>query len=91
MNNKKYGFLYFGISKTELLDNLLMAFELNGKEFIELNKLLKIMGLVESGGQANLFIAEGQVQVDGEVETAKRKKMRAGAVIHFMENEITVK
>jgi ribosome-associated protein len=68
-----------------------MEFELNGKEFIELNKLLKILGLVESGGQANLFITEGQVTVDGEVETAKRKKMRAGAVIHFMENEITVK
>jgi ribosome-associated protein len=68
-----------------------MEFELNGKEFIELNKLLKILGLVESGGQANLFITEGQVTVDGEVETAKRKKMRAGAVIHFMKNEITVK
>jgi ribosome-associated protein len=68
-----------------------MEFELNGKEFIELNKLLKILGLVESGGQANLFITEGQVTVDGEVETAKRKKMRTGAVIHFMENEITVK
>jgi ribosome-associated protein len=68
-----------------------MEFELNGKEFIELNKLLKILALVESGGQANMFITEGQVTVDGEVETAKRKKMRAGAVIHFMENEITVK
>ena len=68
-----------------------MEFELNGKEFIELNKLLKILSLVESGGQANMFITEGQVTVDGEVETAKRKKMRAGAVIHFMENEITVK
>lgn len=68
-----------------------MEFELNGKEFIELNKLLKIMALVESGGQANLFITEGQVQVNGEIETAKRKKMRAGDVIHFMENEIAVK
>ncbi len=68
-----------------------MEFELNGKEFIELNKLLKILALVESGGQANLFITEGHVQVNGEVETAKRKKMRAGNVIHFMENEITIK
>ena len=68
-----------------------MEFELNGKEYIELNKLLKILSLVESGGQANLFITEGQVQVNGELETAKRKKMRAGDVIHFMENEITVK
>ncbi|MCT4622183.1 MAG: RNA-binding S4 domain-containing protein [Schleiferiaceae bacterium] len=68
-----------------------MEFELNGKEFIELNKLLKILSLVESGGQANLFITDGQVTVNGEVETAKRKKLREGDVVSFMDQEILIK
>ena len=68
-----------------------MEFELNGKEYIELNKLLKVLGLVESGGQANVFITEGEVQLNGEIETAKRKKIRTGDSVSFMENEISVK
>jgi ribosome-associated protein len=68
-----------------------MEFELNGKEFIELNKLLKILSLVESGGQANLFITDGHVIVNGEVETAKRKKLREGDVVSFMDQEILIK
>ena len=44
-------------------------------EFIELNKLLKFEGLVESGAQAKQVIAEGYVLVNGEVETQTRKKV----------------
>lgn len=44
-------------------------------EFIELNKLLKFEGLVESGAQAKQIIAEGYVLVNGEVATQTRKKI----------------
>lgn len=44
-------------------------------EFIELNKLLKFEGLVESGAQAKQVIAEGYVLVNGEVATQTRKKL----------------
>ena len=44
-------------------------------EFIELNKLLKFEGLVESGAQAKQIIAEGYVLVNGEVATQTRKKL----------------
>lgn len=44
-------------------------------EFIELNKLLKFEGLVESGAQAKQVIAEGYVLVNGKVETQTRKKV----------------
>lgn len=57
---------------------IVMEFKLNGNEFIPLNALLKMMNIAESGGQANMFITEGEVTVNGTVETAKRKKMRAG-------------
>jgi len=52
-------------------------------EYIELNKLLKILSLVVSGGQANNLIAEGFVRFNGEVDTRKRLKLRKGDNIEF--------
>jgi ribosome-associated protein len=58
-------------------------FELNGHEFIELNQLLKVVGLVNSGGEANTFIANGEVRVNDEIETRKRNKIKAGFKVEF--------
>lgn len=52
-------------------------------EPVELHKILKFEGLVPSGGVAKLAIESGDVVVNGEVETRKRKKMLAGDVIEF--------
>ncbi len=67
-----------------------MEFQLEKNEYIELNRLLKLLGLVESGGQANMFITEGQVQVNGKVELRKRNKLREGDLVRFMEQEVKV-
>ena len=53
------------------------------KEPVELHKILKFEGLVPSGGVAKLAIDSGDVLVNGEVETRKRKKIYAGDVIEF--------
>jgi len=58
-------------------------FNLNGEEYIELNKLLKIMRLVGSGGEANMVITDEEVTVNDEIETQKRKKLRIGDVVKF--------
>lgn len=50
-------------------------------EFIELNKLLKVLGVFSTGGEANVAITEGEVMVDGSVETRKRNKIRPGMVV----------
>jgi len=68
-----------------------MEFGLEGCEFIELNKLLKILRLVESGGQANMFIAEGYVKLNGVAEFQKRKKLRAGDRIDFNGQVVNIK
>ena len=60
------------------------------KEFIELNKLLKILSLVESGGQANSLITDGHVLYNGEVDTRKRLKLRKGDKIEFAETLIRI-
>ncbi len=47
-------------------------------DFIALDALLKATGLAESGGRARALISEGSVLVDGQVETRKTCKIRAG-------------
>lgn len=53
------------------------------REPIELYKVLKFEGLVASGGEAKLVIGDGQVMVNGELETRRRRKLVAGDVIGF--------
>lgn len=60
------------------------AFKLeDGYDFIELNKLLKITQLANSGGEANQLISDGYVLVNGLHETQKRKKLRKGDVVEL--------
>lgn len=66
-----------------------IEFSLDGHNHIELKNLLKVTNLCESGGQAKLAIDEGQVRVDGIVETRKALKLTAGQIITF--NHHTVK
>ncbi len=53
------------------------------KEPVELYKILKFEGMVPSGGVAKLAIESGDVRVNDEVETRKRKKIVAGDKIEF--------
>jgi ribosome-associated protein len=66
------------------------VFKLEDKEFIELNKLLKLLGLVYTGGEANIRITEGEVLVNNQYETQKRKKLRVGDKIKFNNQEIII-
>ena len=61
------------------------------KEPIELYKLLKFEGMAESGGEAKAVISEGQVLVNGKVETRKRKQIVSGDTVEFREEKIIVK
>ncbi len=65
-------------------------FTLSGHEFIELNKLLKFLGWVETGGEAKIRIEDGEVSVNGEIEYRKRCKLRAGDKVNYNEMEAVV-
>jgi ribosome-associated protein len=54
-----------------------VEFELTS-EFIELNQLLKLVGLCDSGGAGKQIVASGEVRVDGKQELRKTAKIRAG-------------
>ncbi|CAH1086082.1 RNA-binding S4 domain-containing protein [Candidatus Nitrotoga sp. 1052] len=64
-------------------------FKLND-EFIELNQLLKMVGVCDSGGAGKALVAEGVVSVDGHVELRKTCKIRAGSVVTLGDVRITV-
>ena len=61
------------------------------REPVELYKILKFEGLVTTGGDAKLLIGDGQVRVNGEVETRKRRKMLAGDIIEFRGDRLEVR
>ena len=67
-----------------------MEIQLDGEEFILLQSLLKVSGLCDTGGGAKNAILDGKVTVDGEVETRRGKKIRAGQVVAFAGKKITV-
>lgn len=64
-------------------------FPLRG-EFIELNVLLKLMGLASSGGEAKAMITQGAVHVDQQIETRIRRKLRAGDVVQLNNETIRI-
>lgn len=59
-------------------------------EYIELYKLLKLLGICESGATAKMDIEGGFVTVDGKIETRKRCKIRKGQSVQIDETTITV-
>jgi ribosome-associated protein len=68
-----------------------MDFELIDHEYIQLNQLLKLLGMVETGGEANQRIVDGEVKVNNEVEYQKRKKLRKGDEVVFGKLKIVIK
>jgi len=66
-----------------------VSFDLNG-EFVELNQLLKLVGLCDSGGAGKQIVASGDVKVDGKQELRKTAKIRAGQVVSLGDVKISV-
>jgi ribosome-associated protein len=66
-----------------------VTFELRG-DFIPLNALIKVTGLADSGGAAKGLVTDGNVRVNGEVETRRRCKIHAGDRVALGETEIHV-
>jgi ribosome-associated protein len=66
-----------------------LQFELT-EDFIELNNLLKVMGLCDSGGAGKMMVAQGIVKVNGQQELRKTCKIRAGQTVSVADVRIKV-
>jgi ribosome-associated protein len=60
------------------------------RDFIELNQLLKLAGVCDSGGAGKALVASGAVCVDGAVELRKTCKIRAGQWVEVGDVRIEV-
>ena len=56
----------------------------SGPETIRLDQFLKLVGSVPTGGQGKLLIQAGDVTVNGQVETRRRRKLQAGDVVELL-------
>jgi ribosome-associated protein len=66
-----------------------ISFELD-RDFVELNQLIKLTGLCDSGGAGKQLVASGAVRVDGVVELRKTCKIHAGQRVAIVVVEIEV-
>jgi len=66
-----------------------VTFDLDS-EFVELNQLLKLSGLCDSGGAGKNMVASGVVAVDGKKELRKTAKIRAGQTVSVGDVRISV-
>lgn len=53
-------------------------------ETIQLDQFLKWAGVIASGGEVKPMLAEGMIRRNGEVETARRRKLAPGDVIELV-------
>lgn len=59
-------------------------------EYVELYKLLKLLNWSNSGGEAKQMVEDGLVQVNGEVETRKRKKLVIGDRVQMHDKQAVI-
>jgi len=67
----------------------MITFKLKG-DYIPLIQLLKACNLVQTGGEAQVMVSQGDVLVNGETEYRKRLKVKIGDVIEFNGQKINV-
>jgi ribosome-associated protein len=67
----------------------MIEFKLNG-DFIPLIQLLKAANLVQTGGEAQIVVTEGEVKYNGAVDYRKRLKVKRGDTVEFRGEKIAV-
>ncbi len=67
-----------------------MIYNLKGAEYIELIKMLKLLRIASSGGEAKMMVEDGEAKLNGNPESRKRAKLRVGDVIEIFGKSITI-
>ena len=61
------------------------------EEYITLNVLLKIAGIISTGGMAKIYLAENDVYVNGEIENRRGRKLYRGDIVKLDKAEFLIK
>lgn len=60
-------------------------------DFIKLGQALKLAGLVDTGVDAKIVVQDGEVKVNGEVDTRRGRKLVSGDVVEYAGNSFKIK
>jgi ribosome-associated protein len=60
------------------------------QDTIDLQDFLKMRGMVETGGEAKFRVQGGEVRLNGEIETRRRKKLRRGDIVEYAGERVRV-
>ncbi len=63
---------------------------MTAENYIKLDSFLKWQNLTETGGQAKLLIQNGEVRVNGKIETRRGRKLVNGDKVTFRGKTLTV-
>ena len=63
---------------------------MSDEETIRLDQFMKLANMVRSGGEAKHLIQNGKVLVNGEAETRRSRKLRAGDSVTFNGETVVV-
>ena len=89
VKNSKWCILPIYCLKLEWVIMQEISFTVEG-EYVELNQLLKLVGVCDSGGAGKMLVASGVVSVDGKRELRKTCKVRAGQCVTFAGSRVLV-
>jgi ribosome-associated protein len=67
----------------------MLEFKVKG-DYIPMIQLLKAAGLVQTGGEAQLAVTDGEVVYNGHVDLRKRLKVKTGDIVKFRDQIITI-
>jgi ribosome-associated protein len=67
-----------------------MIYNLKGAEYIELIKMLKLLRIASSGGEAKMMVEDGEVKLNGNPESRKRAKLRPGDMVEIFGKKISI-
>ena len=67
----------------------MITFKVTG-DYIPLIQLLKATNLVQTGGEAQIVVSEGEVMYNGRVDYRKRLKVKIGDTVEFRDKIIRV-
>jgi len=68
-----------------------MTKDTSTSDALRLDQFLKLLSLAETGGRAKLMIQNGEVKVNGEIETRRRRKLSVGDVVEVGGQRLLVK
>ena len=67
----------------------MIAFKITG-DYIPMIQLLKAANLVQTGGEAQIAVSDGEVKYNGQVDYRKRLKVKKGDLVEFRSETIRI-